>query len=254
MAGSIQAAQAVADIRAGMAVGEDPEFDSLMRSGDRNARGGSSEGGGEGFGDDENGGQGGDSGNGGRGQQPRQPAPVMSPPDPGADPLTDLRGSSGYAPAPPLPVGFAEFPVASRGGRSRTTRRGLGGTGMAVTGVQQTGVLRVETGTPATNAGNNWHAEREWQVGPRVQGAIDFAGFMAPRRAGGALDGIHPDPLERFANAGKRRRDALDILFERFEGMCGAKQASSSVPIGSGMHIPVLTAASGLQTGDPSRN
>lgn len=249
MAGSIQAAQAVADIRAGIAVGEDPEFDQLVKAGERNARGGSGEGSGEGFGDDEGGGQGGQSG---QGQQPRQPVMAQQPQDGGGDPLTDLRGPSAYAPAPPLPVGFAEFPVAARGGRSsRTGRRSVSGSGMTITAVQQPGAMRAEIGAPTTGR-KDWQAGRDWQAGPRVHGGIDFAGLMpfdAAQR--GLSTGIHPDPMERFADAGRRRRSALDMLFERFEGMQGAQASAGPSP--AGMRVPVVN-TSGLHQGTVSPN
>lgn len=246
MAASIQAAQAVTDIRAGMAVAEDPEFDSLMRAGERGARGGSAEG--EGF-SGEDGGEGGQNGGGQQGQQPRQAAPAMPPADPDADPLTDLRGPSAYAPAPPLPVGFAEFPVAPRGGRSRATRRSLGGTGMTITAVQQPGILRAEPGAPSATARKDWQTGKDWQSGPRIAAAMDFAGWVPGGHRSDAFrdPGIHFDPMERFADAGRRQRTALDSLFERFETMQGsskpAVQAHQSMraPV-AGQHVsPIVS-------------
>lgn len=247
MAGSIQAAQAVADIRAGMAVAEDPAFDQLVRAGERDARGGSGQGGEAFAGDDD--GQGSQAGEG-RQERPRQPMP-MAAPEHGDDPLTDLRGPSAYAPAPPLPVGFAEFPVAPRAGRSRTGRRGLAGTGMTITGMQQTPILRADPASPSASPSRNWQTGHDWNADPRVRGAIDFAGFHAPARHGAGTAGIHPDPMERFADAGRRRRDALDMLFERFEGISAPRQSSSEASRGA---LPASHAAPGLRIETRSRN
>lgn len=247
MAASIQAAQAVADIRAGMAVAEDPEFDSLMRAGERGARGGSSEG--EGF-SGEDGGEDGQNGGGQQGQQPRQAAPAIPPADPDVDPLTDLRGPSAYAPAPPLPVGFAEFPVAPRGGRSRATRRSLGGTGMTITAVQQPGILRAEPGAPSATARKDWQTGNDWQSGPRVQAGIDFTGLLGRTPAVAS----HPDPMERFADAGRRKREALDLLFERFEGMQPKARDGVARTTDAGMNISVATTLPRLHPEAYSRN
>lgn len=255
MATSIQAAQAVADIRAGMAVGEDPEFDSLVRAGERGARGGSAEG--DGFAGEE-GGEGGQNGGGHEGQQSRQAAPAMPPAGPDADPLTDLRGPSAYAPAPPLPTGFTEFPVAPRGARGRSARQGMGGTGMAITAVQVPGVLRAETGAmPPAASGNVQGRPSGWPDNAQMRsgigfGEMRFSGFAPFGTANrqGPMDGVHPDPMERFAEERRRRRSGLDLLFERFEGM---QAQPSRQRAAQGMAIPVKGTA-GLRHDAVSRN
>lgn len=234
MAVSIQGAQAAAGIRAGMAIGQDPDFDSIVKAGDRDARGGS----GQGFG----GGEGGDGGAEGEtaGGAPRpSPQQAQSPDAALVDPLTDLRGPSAYAPAPPLPPNFTEFPAIGRSGARRTRREpGFGG-GMRVTAAAPVPVLRADAGVVPV-AGRDWHSVAKWQSNARVRGAIALEGIviggLAPFAAVGvSRDGVHPDPLERFAGENRRRRETLDMLFERFET---AATVATTRARAAGMRVP----------------
>jgi hypothetical protein len=89
MAGSIQSANAMADLKAVTKTADDPDFDQSMEVGERNTRGG------DGSSDD-----GGHAPQSGQEQQAPPPRPM---PALGGDPLKELRGGSGYAFAPPLP-------------------------------------------------------------------------------------------------------------------------------------------------------